>query len=81
MAWLYFEVLCFYLNIIAMAVFLLINSCKKFVSLKDRYGLSITQRNQTDFLSYCKDDIHWFSLWFTQLLLSVLALHMRTEDY
>jgi len=65
MAWLYFEVLCFYLNIIGMAAFLVVNSAKRFISLKDRLNLSILSRNKIDFLHYCKDDIHWFVLWFT----------------
>lgn len=38
MAWLNFEVLAFYLNITAMAVFLLVTSCKKFTSMKERIG-------------------------------------------
>ena len=40
MAWLTFEVLAFYLNIISMGVFLLLSSCKKFKSIRDRVGLS-----------------------------------------
>jgi hypothetical protein len=38
-AWLNYEVLAFYLNIVAMAVFLLLSSCKKFKSFRDRMGM------------------------------------------
>ena len=39
MAWLNYEVLAFYMNIVAMGVFLLLSSCKKFKSFRDRLGM------------------------------------------
>ena len=30
-----------------------------------------------DFLTYCAEDLHWFQLWFTQVMLIGLALTMR----
>lgn len=80
MAWLNYEILAFYLNIMAMAVFLLFSSCKKFKSIRDRMGWGAEFRKTLDFLTYCKDDIHWFCMWFTQLMLCVLALVMRTKQ-
>ena len=44
MAWLSYEVIAFYLNIIAMGVFILFSSCKKFYSIRDRLGLAGDQR-------------------------------------
>jgi len=79
MAWLNYEILAFYLNIMAMGVFLLLSSCKKFKSIRDRMGWGAELRKTTDFLTYCKDDIHWFCMWFTQLMLCVLALIMKTK--
>lgn len=75
MAWLNYEILAFYLNMLAMAMFLLISSCKKFTSIRDRrgLGLGLDVTKKMDFLTYCKNDIHWFCLWFTQVMLSVLA--------
>jgi hypothetical protein len=65
MAWLTFEVLVFYLNITSMVAFILIQNFKKFKSIRDRVGLAGEQRKDLDFLVYSKDDIHWFSTWFT----------------
>ena len=81
MAWLTYEVVAFYMNIMAMGVFLLLSSCKRFISMKERLGLAPELRKKEDFLTYCKDDIYWFQLWFTQLMLCFLALIMRTNDY
>jgi hypothetical protein len=44
MAWLSYEVIAFYLNIVAMGVFILFSSCKKFHSIRDRLGFSGDQR-------------------------------------
>jgi hypothetical protein len=53
MAWLSYEVMAFYLNIVAMSVFLLLSSAKKFYSIRDRLGLGTDQRKKNDFLNYC----------------------------
>lgn len=81
MAWLNYETMAFYLNIIGMGVFLLFSSCKKFRSIRDRVGLGIGQRKVLDYLNYCKDDIHWFCMWFVSLMLCIFALVMRTKDH
>lgn len=81
MAWLIFEVVAFYMNIIAISVFLIASSCKKYLSIKDRLGLSGDLRTKMDFLEYCKEDIHWFCIWFTQITLSLFALLMRTKNH
>ena len=77
MAWLTYEVLAFYLNIISLGVFIFIQNIKKFRSIRDRLGLAGQQRKNTDFLVYAKDDIYWWSAWFTQVVLCVLALKFR----
>lgn len=79
MAWLNYEILAFYLNIAAMAFFLLVSSCKQFTSIRERMGWGSQSRKTMDYLTYCKDDIHWFCMWFTQLMLCVLALVMHTK--
>ena len=81
MAWLSYEVFAFYFNIVAMGVFLLFSSFKKFFSIKDRVGLCADSRRTQDFLVYCKDDLHWFCMWFTQLMLTILSLVMRTRNH
>jgi hypothetical protein len=81
MAWLSYEVVAFYLNILAMCVFLLLSSCKKFISIRERIGFSSQLRKTTDFLTYCKEDIHWFCMWFTQIMLCILALTMKVKSH
>jgi len=79
MAWLTFEVLAFYLNIISMAAFIFIQSFAKFRSIRDRAGLAGDQRKNLDFLVYCKDDIFWWSCWFSQVALCILSLFFRNR--
>jgi len=81
MAWLSYEIVAFYLNIVAMSVFLLFSSLKKFYSIRDRLGFATGDRKTMDFLNYCKDDIHWFQAWFTMLMLCVMAVTMRTRSH
>jgi hypothetical protein len=81
MAWLSFEVFAFYLNIMSMGVFLLLSSIKKFRSIRDRVGLLVEDRRSQDFLVYCSEDLHWFSMWFTQVMLTVLTLVMRIRNH
>jgi hypothetical protein len=79
MAWLNFEVFAFYLNIISLGVFIFIQNIKKFKSIRDRVGLAGDQRKRLDFLNYAKDDIHWWSIWFTQVGLAIFAVGNRTQ--
>jgi hypothetical protein len=81
MAWLSYEVFAFYLNITAMGVFLLLSSFQKFFSIRDRVGLAADARRTQDFLVYCKEDMHWFCMWFTQVMLTVLSLVMRVRNH
>jgi len=60
MAWLTYEVVAFYLNIISVVFFLMIASCKKFKTIRERLGFAGKQRKSVDFLTYVKDDIHWW---------------------
>ena len=77
MAWLTYEVLAFYCNIISLAVFIFIQNIKKFRSIRDRLGLAGDMRKTTDFLTYAKDDVYWWSAWFVQFSLCVLGLLFR----
>jgi hypothetical protein len=78
MAWLTYEVLAFYLNIVSLAAFIFIQNIKKFKSIRDRLGLAGDQRKRMDFLVYSKEDVHWWQVWFTQLSLSILGLCFRS---
>lgn len=77
MAWLTYEVLAFYCNIISFAVFIFIQNIKKFRSIRDRLGLAGDMRKTTDFLTYAKDDVYWWSAWFVQFSLCVLGCLFR----
>ena len=77
MAWLTYEVLAFYLNLISMGVFIFINNFKTFKSIRDRLGLAGEQRKTMDFLQYSKDDLYWWQAWFIQVSLVILALMFR----
>lgn len=79
MAWLTYEVLAYYLNIISMGVFIFIQNIKKFRSIRDRLGLAGDARKHMDFLNYAKEDLHWWQAWFVQLVLCILALQFRTK--
>ena len=79
MAWLHYEVIAFYANLAACIVFLVIANFKKFRSFRDRSGLASKQQRSVDFLSYCKDDIHWFQIWFCQVSLYVCGLIFKTN--
>mmetsp|Transcript_11711 Transcript_11711/g.19768 ORF Transcript_11711/g.19768 Transcript_11711/m.19768 type:complete len:355 (-) Transcript_11711:871-1935(-) len=78
MAWLTYEVLAYYLNIISLSVFIFIQNIKPFRSIRDRLDLAGNARKKMDFLVYSKDDVYWWSAWFTQLMLCVLSLAFRT---
>jgi len=60
MAWLTYEVVAFYLNIISVVFFLIVASYKKFKTIRERLGFAGHQRKSMDFLTYVKDDIHWW---------------------
>ena len=60
MAWLTYEVVGFYLNIISVVLFLLVASCKKYKTIREREGLAGKLRKKQDFLQYCREDIHWW---------------------
>lgn len=71
------EVLLFYINLGSLSFFIFVNLFKKYRSIRDRVGLAGKQRKTTDFLNYAKDDIHWWSTWFNQFVLSVAVLYCR----
>ena len=75
-----FEVLMFYINLISFSAFIFIQNIKKFKSIRDRVGLAGNARKVQDFLNYSKNDIHWWSAWFNQLMLCVLALVFRRNS-
>jgi len=60
MAWLTYEVLAFYFNIIAVVFFLAIAGCKKFKTIRERSGFAGNMRKKMDFLQYCREDLHWW---------------------
>ena len=60
MAWLTYEVLAFYFNIISVVFFLAIAGCKKFKTIRERSGFAGNMRKKMDFLQYCKEDLHWW---------------------
>ena len=81
MAWLTYEVCLFYVNLISLSAFILIQNCAKFKSIQDRVGLAgKNARKEKDFLNYAKDDIHWWSAWFNQYVMAILALLLRTAS-
>ena len=79
MAWLTFEVLMFYINLISLSAFIFIQNFKQFKSIRDRVGLAGNARKVQDFLNYSKDDLHWWSAWFNQLCLATLALIFKNS--
>ena len=79
MSWLTLEVLCFYLNLISIGAFILVNHLKTFKSIRDRLGLAGQARKKLDFLAYSQFDLHWWSAWFTQVGVCVLTLVLKND--
>lgn len=79
MAWLTYELIAFYFNIIGLMVFLFVASCRKFETLREREGFAGKMRKTRDFLQYCKDDVHWFQIWFTQVGLFFVGILFRED--
>ena len=62
--WLLYEVLLFYYNLAALLIFLIFSRFVSFQTLRERAGYGSDFRYKTDFLYFCKDDLHWFTLIF-----------------
>jgi hypothetical protein len=58
----------------------LIQNFKQFKSIKDRLGLAGDLRKRQDFLTYSKDDIHWWSAWFILFTLGVIVILIRNDE-
>jgi len=80
MAWLTIEVVLFYVNLTSLSVFIFIQNIKKFTSIRERVGLAGDMRKTMDFLNYAQDDVHWWSIWFNQFALSILALAFAPKN-
>ena len=57
MAWLTYEIIAFYFDVIAIIFFLMIAKVKRFKSIKERLGFALNQRKTLDFLTHCQEDI------------------------
>ena len=77
MAWLTYEVIAFYLNLISVVFFLIFASFKKFKTIRERFGFAGQERKYADFLAYCYEDLHWWQLWFVQAGLYLCGLLFR----
>lgn len=60
MAWLTYEVVVFYLNIISVALFLVIASFGRYKTIRERLGYAGSLRKYQDYLAYCMEDLHWW---------------------
>jgi hypothetical protein len=79
MAWLHYEIIAFYVNILSVVAFLAVASFRPFRTFRERLGLAGQARKTLDFLTYCKDDLHWFQLWFCQLSFFVCGIIFRAN--
>lgn len=77
MAWLTYEVSAFYFNLLGLMIFLVVASFKKFRTMREREGFAGNMRKTQDFLSYCKEDVHWFQIWFLQVGLFTSGMLFR----
>ena len=75
--WLLYEVLLFYYGIFALIIFLFISRFRSFKTIRERAGHGSNLRYNKDFLSFVKDDIHWFTVIFQQLFLCAFAIIKR----
>ena len=75
--WLLYEVLIFYFNIASLMIFLVFSRFLSFRTLRENNGFGLNMRRTMDFLSYCKDDLHWFQILTSQILLGFFAFFKR----
>ena len=80
MAWLTYEIVAFYLNIISTAVFLVIATLTDYKTIKERLGYAGNARKHQDFLYYCIEEIHYWQAWFTQVMLFFAGLLFRVNN-
>ena len=77
--WIVIEVLFFYLNIMAVFLFIVITRWKSFYTMRERAGYGGNLRRVSDFLEHCAHDIHWFTIEATQLGLLAYVTWMRSN--
>ena len=79
----FYEILAFYLNIIGIAIFMGLAWLTKYKTHKDRLGLSHETgphcRKESDFMTYCLEDMHIFCNRFTIMMLSVAAIYFQGD--
>ena len=72
--------LIFYFNIAGLIIFLVFSRFRSFNTLREKAGYGSNLRYKVDFLDFCKDDIHWFTIVFQQLFLCIYALSKRVNS-
>ena len=82
--WLYHEVMIFYFNILAIAVFMAIAWLSKYKTIRERLGLQHEtgplSRKESDFMAYCQNDMTLFTNRFIITCLTIAALYYRIDD-
>lgn len=71
--WLIYQLIIFYASIISIVILMIISQFRRFNLIRDRIGLSSPRREKFDYLLYIKDDIHWFIICMTQMVLLIIA--------
>ena len=75
--WLFLAVQVFYLNVVGQVIFLILSRIISFRTLRERATLGAYFRYRSDFLDYVKDDIHWFIIYVTEILLAIICVYLR----
>lgn len=75
--WLVYQLLMFYFNVFSQMMFLSFSRIVSFYTIRERAGFGGDKRYVIDFLDFCKDDFHWFSIYVIQTCLAVYAYFFR----
>jgi hypothetical protein len=72
-------ILIFYFNIIALILHLIVSRFVSFRTIRERDNKGGDIRYRTDFLDFCKEDVHWFTIWMCQIFLCYYSLKVRSH--
>lgn len=75
-----YSVLVFYFNIFSQIIFLVFSRFISFKTLRERAGYGARLRYKMDWLYFVKDDVHWFLIISSMMLLFIYVIIFKRSD-